>query len=56
LIGKTYEARTPNTLTKLGALMTEVRSIRRIGVHQAFAPALAVAAGRGPSGCSGGRR
>jgi DNA-binding IclR family transcriptional regulator len=32
LIGRTYEARTPNTVTKLGALMTEVRSIRRVGV------------------------
>ena len=32
LIGRSYEARTPNTLTRLNALMTDLRSVRRTGV------------------------
>jgi DNA-binding IclR family transcriptional regulator len=32
LIGRSYEARTPNTLTKLSALMLDLRSVRRTGV------------------------
>jgi DNA-binding IclR family transcriptional regulator len=32
LIGRTYEARTPKTITGLAALIEEIRSIRRLGV------------------------
>src|SRR3954447_3741099 len=32
LIGATYEARTPNTLTKLPALLAELRTVRKTGV------------------------
>ena len=32
LIGRTYEARTPNTLTKLGALMADLRGARKSGI------------------------
>src|SRR5882757_3861259 len=32
LIGRSYEARTPKTLTKLGALLTDIQSVRKTGV------------------------
>ena len=32
LIGRSYEARTPKTLTKLSALLTDIRSVRKSGV------------------------
>jgi DNA-binding IclR family transcriptional regulator len=32
LIGRRYEARTPNTLTKLGVLITDIRAARKAGV------------------------
>jgi len=32
LIGRTFEARTPKTLTKLGALLTDIQSVRKTGV------------------------
>jgi len=32
LIGKSYEARTPNTLTKLSALLAELRTVRKNGI------------------------
>ena len=32
LIGKSYEARTPNTLTKLAALLDDLRAVRKTGI------------------------
>jgi DNA-binding IclR family transcriptional regulator len=32
LVGRTYEARTPKTLTRLGALLNDLKSVRRSGV------------------------
>ncbi len=32
LIGKTFEQRTPNTITRLGALLKELRTVRKSGV------------------------
>jgi DNA-binding IclR family transcriptional regulator len=32
LIGRAYEARTPNTITKLDVLLAELKTVRRTGV------------------------